>query len=63
MTNDHIEEKDTGDCIETQEEPMAYHLNPSSGQGHGCLLINNAQITTNRLPMIGQLDDPGSTKE
>uniref|UniRef100_M4B4E4 Uncharacterized protein n=1 Tax=Hyaloperonospora arabidopsidis (strain Emoy2) TaxID=559515 RepID=M4B4E4_HYAAE len=49
----HAMKPDSGDCIKMQVAPKAHHPNKSSGLVHGCPPNDNTQVTTNRLPMIG----------
>ena len=57
MTNHHISDQDSGDCITMQEAPKAHHPNKSSRTGHGCLL--NRQHLDHDQPIAndGQYED------
>ena len=57
MTNHHIIEQDSGDCIIMQEAPKDHLSNKSSGPGHGCLLYRQHPDHDQPIANDGQYED------
>ena len=63
VTDHHIVEQDSGDCVETQVTPKAHHPNEPSGPEHGVFLNGQHPINTKPIANGSQYDDLRSIGE